>query len=116
MQFHVDIRPDHLFVEVSGPFTSASARALVDQLGTALRGAAANRVLIDARGLAQPVSISDRFDIGAYFASLQLPVRVAVVVGEEQMFTKTLEHPVVHRGAPFRTTTNLDEARQFLGL
>ena len=116
MQFHVDQRPDHLFVEVTGPFTPAAARALVDQMGTVLRAGTTNRILIDARGLARPVSIAERFDIGASFASLQMPVRAAVIVGEEQMFTKTLEHTIVNRGAPFRTTTSIEEAKAFLGL
>jgi hypothetical protein len=61
-------------------------------------------------------SIAERFELGAWFASMPLSARIAVLVAPEQMFTKTLEDTVVNRGKPFRTTASLVEARQFLGL
>jgi hypothetical protein len=116
MEFRFEPRPDHLLVEVHGAFSPADARAAIARITEACRETAQSRVLVDARGLSGPVSIAERFDLGAFFASVPVPVRFAVLVSPEQMFTKTLEDTVVNRGKPFRTTASLDEARLFLGI
>jgi G3E family GTPase len=116
MRYRIEPRADHLLVEVTGSFAPADARACVGEIGAACRAASLGRVLIDARGLDKPVSIAERFDLGAYLASQQFPLRIAVLVADAQMFTKTLEDTAVNRGTPLRTTASLDEARRFLGI
>ena len=117
MNVRHEAQPDHLLVIADGVFELQRARA---GLGDALRESQARgltRMLVDARGIATPVSIADRYDLATQLAdAVPTGLRVAIVVAPENMFTKTLEDTARNRAVALITTPSMDAALEFLGL
>ena len=117
MKVRLEQHPGHLLVVASGEFDLQQARA---GLGEALRLAQANaitRLLIDARDIADTVSIADRYDLATQLAGAPIPgLHIAIVVAPRNMFTKTLEDTARNRGIPLLSTDSMAAARHFLGL
>jgi hypothetical protein len=117
MQITHEVRPDHLLVLAAGDFDLQQARA---GLGEALRESQARgitRILVDGRGITTQVSIADRYDIATQLATYaQGRLRIAIVAGEDNMFTKTLEDTARNRGVNLVTTDSMRTAREYLGL
>lgn len=117
MNIRLEQQPGYLLMVASGEFELQRARA---GLGEALRQAQASsltRLLVDARHIAGPVSIADRYDLATLLADASLPgLQVAIVVDPRNMFTKTLEDTARNRGMQLLTTDSMEAARAFLGL
>jgi hypothetical protein len=112
-----EMRKDHLRVVASGRFDAARARI---ELSNVLRQSATSgltRILVDARGITDAVPISDRYDLATQLADQsQGRVRLAIVVGELNLFTRTLEDTATPRLVAVRTTGSMAEAVEFLGV
>ena len=111
------MHPDHLLVLAEGPFDLAEARR---GLGEALREAQARDmpcILVDARGISTQVSIADRYELAAQLAGIAPGrIRIAIVVEERNMFSKTMEDTARNRGVALITTDSMQAAREFLGV
>ncbi len=107
----------HLLVEAGGPFEPVTAREAIGRIRAECARLGVNRVLVDARGLGESVSISDRFDLARALAErCTAAVRFAILVQPDQLVTKTLEDSATNRGVPILTTASIAEAYGFLGL
>ena len=117
MDLRYEMRKDHLRVVASGRFDPARARI---ELSNVIRQSASSgltRILVDARGITDAVPISDRYDLATQLADQsQGRVRLAIVVSQVNLFTKTLEDTATNRGVAVKTTGSLDEAVTFLGV
>ena len=117
MELGYEMRKDHLRVVASGRFDPARARI---ELANVIRQSASSgltRILVDARGITDAVPISDRYDLATQLANeSQGRVRMAIVVAEVNLFTKTLEDTATNRGVAVKTTGSLAEAIEFLGV
>ena len=117
MELSYEMRRDHLRVIASGPYDAQRARV---ELCNVLRQAATSgqtRILIDARGITDPVSIGDRYVLATQLADKsQGRVRVAIVVEPKHRETQTFEDTAMNRGVAARTTTSMAEALEFLGV
>lgn len=117
MDLGYEMRKDHLRVVASGSFDPARARI---ELSNVIRQSASSgltRILVDARGITDAVPISDRYDLATQLADQsQGRVRLAIVVSQVNLFTKTLEDTATNRGVAVKTTGSLAEAIEFLGV
>ena len=117
MDLRYEMRKDHLRVVASGQFDPARARI---ELANVIRQSASSgltRILVDARGITDAVPISDRYDLATQLADQSHGrVRMAIVVAEVNLFTKTLEDTATNRGVAVRTTGSMTEAVEFLGI
>jgi hypothetical protein len=107
----------YLRVEASGPYDGAVGRDAIGHIRSECARMGFTRVLVDARGLAATVPISDRFELARALAEgCTAAVRYAILVHPDQLVAKTLEDSAINRGVPLRTTASLEEAYGFLGL
>lgn len=117
MDVRYEARPDHLHVVVGGEFDPARARGALGEILRECQARNLTRILVDGRTIVTAVSVADRYDLATQLATFQPGrVRIAIVVSEENMFSKTLENTAANRGAAVRTTASMGEARAFLGL
>ena len=116
MDVRYEPRDDHLLVVAGGRFDAERCRAAVPEIEALCAQHGLDRVLIDFRGVADVVSIADRFDLARFLADSKPRARMAILVSAPQRFTTTFEDTAVNRGARVRTTSSEDEARSFLGL
>ena len=117
MELGYEMRRDHLRVIASGLYDAQRARV---ELCNVLRQAATSgltRILIDARGITEPISIADRYALATQLADKsQGRVRMAIVVVPSQRETQTFEDTAINRGVAARTTISMAEALEFLGV
>ena len=117
MDLRYEMRKDHLRVVASGRFDPARARI---ELANVIRQSASSgltRILVDARGITDAVPISDRYELATQLADQsQGKVRLAIVVAELNLFTRTLEDTATNRGVAVRSTASMAEAVAFLGI
>ena len=116
MEVTYEPRPGHLLVIAQGAFDADQCRTAVGEIGRLCAGHKLDRVLVDFRGVADVVSIADRYDLAKFLADAKLPARIAILVTLPQRFTATFEDTAINRGATVRTTASEEEARRFLGL
>ena len=117
MDLSYEMRKDHLRVVASGRFDPARARVELANVIRQSAGSGLTRILVDARGITDAVPVSDRYDLATQLADQsQGKVRMAIVVAELNLFTKTLEDTATNRGVAVRTTGSLAEAVAFLGI
>lgn len=115
MDLRYEMRKDHLRVVVGGAFELARARIELSNVIRCSLSAGLTRILIDARGLADDVPISDRYSLATQLAEQgRGRVRMAIVVDPRNRDTSTFEDTANNRGVPVRTTSSLDEAVAFL--
>jgi hypothetical protein len=117
MDLSYEMRRDHLRVIATGPYDAQRARIelcnVLRQADTSGQG----RILIDARGITEPVSIGDRYQLATLLADKSKGrVRIAIVVEPMHRETQTFEDTAMNRGVAARTTTSMAEALQFLGI
>jgi hypothetical protein len=117
MEVRIEPQADHVRVVAKGEFDPAAARAGIASIVAACRKAGVDRVLIDGRGITTPVSVLDRYELAKAIADdAQRRLRMAIVVGHENMFSKTLEETALNMGMDVRTTESMAEALIYLGL
>jgi hypothetical protein len=117
MDVRIEPHPDHVRVVAKGDFDPAAARAGVARIVAACREHGVDRVLIDGRGIATAVSVLDRYEMAkALVDEAKGRLRMAIVVGHENMFSKTLEETALNMGMDVRTTDSIAEALIYLGL
>jgi hypothetical protein len=117
MDFHFEARGDYLYFKAAGTFDPHRGRAGVAKLYALCREHGLQKVLIDARGLNDLVSISQRHDLATYLSDLRdSPVRLAILVPTFLMYTKMLEHTAQNRGMPVRTTDSVADACAWLDI
>ena len=117
MDLRYEMRKDHLRVVASGRFDAARARIELSNIIRQSASSGLSRILVDARGITDAVPISDRYDLATQLADQSHGrVRLAIVVAEVNLFTKTLEDTATNRGVAVRTTGSMDEAVEFLGV
>jgi cob(I)alamin adenosyltransferase len=117
MDLRYEMRKDHLRVVATGKFEAARARIELSNIIRQSATSGITRILIDARGITNEVPISDRYDLATQLADQsQGRVRLAIVVADINLFTKTLEDTATNRGVAVKTTGSMDEAVEFLGI
>jgi hypothetical protein len=117
MDLRYEMRRDHLRVVAEGPFDPQRARIELANIIRRSADSGMTRILIDARGISQPVSIADRYELATQLADQSHgKVRLAIVVAHINLFTKTLEDTATNRGVAVRTTASMQEASDFLGI
>jgi G3E family GTPase len=117
MDIRFEPQSDYLRVVAKGIFDPVAARGGIVQIMQVCRERNLDRVLIDGRGIATPVSVLDRYEIAKTLADEAKPrVRMAVVVTRENMFSKTFEETARNMGMDVRTTESMAEALTYLGL
>ena len=117
MDFRYEPRADHLLVRVTGAFDSPAARSATERMVSICREQQVNRVMVDARGMSQVLTMADRFDLVSHVTAQRAPIRIAVLVSAEQMHLNIKERrtPLEPDSLLF-TTASEDEAVGFLGL
>jgi hypothetical protein len=116
MDFRYEPREGFLLVEATGPFDAVACRAAMGEIGRLCAERGLARVLVDARAIAEVVSIADRFGLASGVASARLP-RIAILVNEANAtYSRTFENTALNRGAMVRTTASPAEASGFLGI
>jgi hypothetical protein len=117
MQVSIETRPDHILAVASGQFDFGEAREAILRMASACRAAGLDAVLVDARAIASQVQVMHRYELAKVIADeTQVRLRIAVVVGRDNMFSKTLEETARNLGVELRTTDSMAEAMIFLGL
>ena len=117
MEFQYEAREDFLFFKAAGGFDLATARGGIQKIFALCREHGLVKVLIDARGLDDMVTISQRHALATYLSDLRdSPVRLAVLVPTQLMYTKMLEDTALNRGTPVRTTDSVADACVWLGI
>jgi hypothetical protein len=117
MDFHFEARDGYLYFRAAGSFDPQRGRAGVAKIYALCREHGLVKVLIDARGLSNLVTISQRHDLATYLADLRdSPVRIAVLVPTFLMYTKMLEDTALNRGTPVRTTDSVADACAWLDI
>jgi hypothetical protein len=117
MDLRYETRPDHLLVMAAGEFDHVAAKQGLSTVIRACNDKGLSRILVDGRAITSLVSIADRFDIATQLTTESKgALRMAVVVGAANMFTKTFEDVAANPAAPLRTTDSMKEAREFLDL
>ena len=114
MEARYELRPGYLQVDVSGRFDATGALGVIAEVARLCAGHGLDRVLVDFRGIADLVSITDRHALGRAIASAKIPARIAIVVAAPQRHTSALEDTAVNRGAQVCTTASEEHARRFL--
>lgn len=117
MELRYEMRKDHLRVVAEGRFDPARARIELSNVIRQSAGSGLTRILVDARGLTETVPVSDRYDLATQLADQSHGrVRMAIVVSQANLLTKTLEDTATRRGVAVKTTGSMDEAVEFLGI
>ena len=117
MEFRYEPRADHLLVQVTGAFDSPAARTATEKMVSICREQSLKRVMVDARGLSEVLTMADRFDLVSHVTAQRAPIRIAVLVTPEQMSLNIKERrtPPEPDSLLF-TTANPEDAAHFLGL
>jgi len=117
MELVFEPRPDHLLVRAVGQFDMQQARQGLETLARLCQQHGLTRILVDASGITTRISISDRYDLATWLATVGSGrMRMAILVSPKNMFTKTFEDTAANRGIPVRTTDSLREALDYLQL
>src|SRR5689334_17149951 len=85
MDFRYEPRTDHLLVEVTGAFDPPAARSATEKMVSICRDKSLKRVMVDARGLKEVLSLADRFDLVSFVTEQRAPIRIAVLVSGPQL-------------------------------
>lgn len=117
MDFRYEPRTDHLLVEVTGAFDPPAARSATERMVTICREQSLRRVMVDARGLKEVLSIADRFDLVSFVTEQRAPIRIAVLVSGPQASINARQVTTPpDPTAPLLTTASPEEAASYLGL
>ncbi len=116
MEFRYEPHASHLVVVATGAFDAAACGpALAEILRICAEKRLAN-ILVDARAIAEVVSIADRFSLAKQVAATQ-PPRIAILVTPANAeHSRAFENTAINRGAAVKTTASEAEARRFLAL
>jgi hypothetical protein len=117
MDFRYETQPDHLLVKVTGAFDSPTARTATEKMVSICRAESLQRVMVDARGLSEVLSIADRFDLVSFMTAQRAPIRIAVLVSNTQAGINASQRTVpIDPSSPLLTTASPEEAVTWLGL
>ena len=117
MDIRYEPRSDHLLVEVTGAFDSPAARTATEKMVTICQEQSLKRVMVDARGLREVLSLADRFDLVSYVTAQRAPLRIAVLVsGTQAQINASQASTPQDPTSPLFTTANPEEAASYLGL
>ena len=116
MDFRYEPREDYLLVVATGPYDADACRTAMGSIMKICIERELAKILVDARAIAEVVSIADRFDLAKDVVASRLP-RIAILVTEANaVHSRAFENTAVNRGAAVRTTANESEACAFLGV
>ena len=116
MEFQFEPRAGYLLVVARGAFDAQACRAAFDEVARACTEHRLDRVLVDARAIAELIPIADRFDLANKAVQSRVP-RIAVLVSEANaLHSKTFENAASNRGTMALTTSKEAEAYAFLGI
>jgi hypothetical protein len=91
--------PNHLFVEVSGNWTSESAIHVIENVRIEAIKRNITSILFDVRELSKPDNELTRFVTGEHFAKILCPPFVSAVLVRSEIYNKFAENVAVNRGA-----------------
>jgi hypothetical protein len=116
MDFRYEPREQYLLVVATGPFDADACRDAFGEVARLCAERELARVLVDARAIAEVVSIADRFGLANRAVAARVP-RIAILVSEANAtHSRTFENTATNRGASARTTASEAEACAFLGV
>jgi hypothetical protein len=117
LDVRLETRPGHVFVVATGEFDLEQARGAILRIAAACRAASVDAVLVDGRAIASQVGVMHRYELAKVIADdTHMRMRMAVVVNQENMFSKTLEETARNLGVELLTTDSMAEAMIFLDL
>jgi hypothetical protein len=116
VDFRFHPQPDHLLVVATGSFDIEACRDALVEIVRLCREHALDKVLLDARGIAELVPIADRFDLARDVAAAKPPRFAILVTPANEAYTRMFERTAVQGGAPVKTTSSEAAAREFLGV
>jgi hypothetical protein len=117
MDFRYEPRTDHLLVEVTGAFDPPAARSATEKMVSICREQSLKRVMVDARGLREVLSLADRFDLVSFVTEQRAPIRIAVLVsGPQANINASQAAAPPDPSSPLLTTASAEEAASYLGL
>ena len=125
LDLHVEQKSDYLLITVSGGLDLESAKEASQRSLKLLESHKQSKALVDCRNVAGPLSTIERYDYATFLADLHAryalehgaPLRVAYV-GNEPLIDpgRFGETVAVNRGALMKVTTDIGEARAWLGV
>jgi hypothetical protein len=125
LDLQVERKADYLLITVSGGFDLESAKDAARRIIEFCEAHKQSKALVDCRNVAGPLSTIERYDYATFVADLHTryalehgaPLRVAYV-GNEPLIDPSRfgETVAVNRGALLKATTDMGEARAWLGV
>lgn len=116
LALRVELGQGWLVARVDGPYHFAQLKALIPQLGTAVREAGARALLIDMTGIAPArMGISDRFELAVGLTQHVSQIPVAVVAPGALVDPRRFGELVArNRGLAVRVFTEIPSAEAWL--
>jgi hypothetical protein len=106
----------YLHITFSGPFTPAGAKESIDAMVSACAREGSSKVLFDCRPMTGDMTVSDRFETGAY-GGLKIPggVKIAMLGRGDQISPDNFFETVArNRGVNVTVFTEIDAALEWL--
>ena len=118
MEVRIELQPGYIHVVAKGEFDAAVARGGIVRIVATCKESGLDRVLIDGRSIDTAVSEMQRYELALTLAEEAAPaqLRMAIVVSDDNMFSKALEQSAKKMGIDVRTTGSMAEGLIFLGL
>ena len=107
---------DHLFVEISGPYSLEYFLECVENVAVRCREASLSKVLVDLRGVTGHPSIMDRYRIGVALADSWGSGIQGAMIAPRSMVNRMTETVVFNRGGRIRVFFDRPEAVAWLGV
>lgn len=99
LENEVTILEGHIRIRFRDSITLKSQRKLVDQLVELSRTTGKKKFIVDTRGCALQYSVTDRYDLGAYFAEKAGNDLVVATIIDKVHLTGLVENVAHNRGA-----------------
>ncbi|MCC6298689.1 MAG: hypothetical protein IT314_05295 [Anaerolineales bacterium] len=107
---------DYLHVEFSGPYSLEEITAAINKVAELCDQESLHKAFVDLRPMTGYPSILDRYELGIEIANVWRRRYKVAIVERADMITHMVENTAVNRGAHILTTTDTDQALQWLGL
>ena len=118
MEFKYHVHPQYLEVIAAGVMNLGDGKACIDEIHRLCGLHSLRKLLIDARGIPEQVTVGARFSLADYLtAGSPQAIRVGLIATTEHVqFTKTFENTANNRGGQVLTTDSPEDALSFLEL
>lgn len=112
----VEARGDTLFIEYDGPNDPEHIVPLMEQAARQAREGNCTKILADLRGSPGALKLVDRYSLGVLAVDLFRGIHKVAIVTAEDKDNLFGESVAVNRGLPTKITSDMAEARRWLGM